>query len=215
MYSCISSLSFCSFSSHKSDVGTQTWVKHICVQWTERADWKTIEYNKKPFNILAQQLIYIESNITALAGCCECWETVFWCIHAFLFRSHSIAFQVEPVRYGSSFLVIFSIFFSSYNDVLTLRTESECYSFALSCERFSPFRISTLWKSLLWNHTIFFSCDEKSHDFSCEKCVPCDFTRENCLPVMKNYTIFHVIECMRKWSNFYSKYRFFPRPNFL
>ena len=33
----------------------------------------------------------------------------------------------------------------------------------------------------------FFSCDEKSHNFSCEKCVSCDFTQENFLRVMKNY----------------------------
>ena len=44
----------------------------------------------------------------------------------------------------------------------------------------------------------FLSCDEKSHDFSCEKCVSCDFTREKFPRVMKNYTIFHVNECMRK-----------------
>ena len=44
----------------------------------------------------------------------------------------------------------------------------------------------------------FFSCDEKSHDFSCEKCVSCDLTRENFPRVMKNYTIFRVNECMRK-----------------
>ena len=44
----------------------------------------------------------------------------------------------------------------------------------------------------------FFSCDEKSHDFLCEKCVPCDFTRENFPRVMKNYTIFRVNECMMK-----------------
>ena len=59
----------------------------------------------------------------------------------------------------------------------------------------------------------FFSCDEKSRNFSCEKCVSCDFIRKkNILRVMKNYTIFHVTECIRKRSNFYRKYRFFLVP---
>ena len=57
--------------------------------------------------------------------------------------------------------------------------------------------IYTLKISRVKSHD-FFSCDEKSHDFSCEKCVSCDFTRENFPRVMKNYTIFRVIECMMK-----------------
>ena len=69
----------------------------------------------------------------------------------------------------------------------------------------------TLKISRVKSHDIF-SCDEKSRNFSCEKRVSCDFTRENFLRVRKNYTIFHVNECMRKWSNFYRKFRFFPRP---
>ena len=59
----------------------------------------------------------------------------------------------------------------------------------------------TLKLSRVKSHN-FFSFDEKSHDFSCEKWVSCDFTWENLLRVIKNYTILHVNECMRKWSNF-------------
>ena len=51
----------------------------------------------------------------------------------------------------------------------------------------------------------FSSCDEKSHNFLREKYVSCDFTRENFPRVMNNYTIFHVNECMRKFSNFKKK----------
>ena len=56
---------------------------------------------------------------------------------------------------------------------------------------------STLKISCVKSHN-FFSCDAKSLYFLWEKCVSCDFTRENFPRVMKNYTIFQVNECMRK-----------------
>ena len=69
--------------------------------------------------------------------------------------------------------------------------------FPLSCKKKMIFKGHTLKISRVKSHD-FFSCDEKSHNFSCEKCVSCDFTPKNFPRVMKNYTIFRVNECMRK-----------------
>ena len=60
----------------------------------------------------------------------------------------------------------------------------------------------------------FFSCDEKSQDYSCDKCVSCDFTRENFLRVMTNYAIFMWVNVGGNEAIFIENTDFFPRPKF-